>query len=197
MKIKEILLDAGGVYLKGSFVDFVNKAYKILNIDDKFETSKEVVFDPNLNRGTVTVEECFRKYFNALISENQMEKLIKLWNSTWVADEEMIKLVKLLKKNYKLAIFSNSDANNDKIYRKKGWYDYFDHLILSHEIGIIKPDERIYRIALKKLELEPEECLVIDDQEDCLIPAEKLEMKTLLFESPSKLKKDLKKLKII
>ncbi len=197
MKIKEILLDASGVYMKGSFVDFVNRGYKVLGIDDTFSTSKEVVFDPDLNRGKVTVEECFRKYFQVPISESQMKKLVSLWNSTWVADEEMVELVELLKKNYKVAIFSNSDASNDEIYRKKGWYDYFDHLILSHEVGIIKPDERIYKVALETVGLESQECLLIDDQEDCLVTGRKIGMETLLFESAPKLKKDLEAMKII
>ena len=197
MKIKAILFDAGGVYLKGSFVNFVNKAYKVLDIRGKFKTSKEVTFDPDLNKGKVTIEKCFRDYFNIPISEYQMKKLIKLWNRTWVADKEMVKLVKLLKKNYILAIFSNSDKSNDKIYKKKGWYDYFVYLILSHEIGILKPDERIYKFVLRKLKLKPQQCLLIDDQKDCLITGEKIGMKTLLFKSSSKLKKDLKKMKII
>ncbi len=196
MKIKAILLDAGGVYLKGTLSDFVKKASKVLKIKDKFKTPKEML-NNKLVGGKITVRKYFRDYFNITISNNQMKKLTKLWNRNWIADKEMIKLVKLLKKNYILALLSNLDKSNDKIFRKKGWYDYFDHLILSFELGAVKPYERIYRIALRKLKLNPQECLFIDDQKDFLITAEKLGMKTLLFESSSKLKKDLKKLKII
>lgn len=197
MQTKAILLDAGGVYFKGTLSDFVNKAYKMLKVKDKLKTSEKIILNNKLVGGKITVRKYFRDYFNVPVSNDQMKKLIELWNRTWIIDKEMIKLVKLLKKNYILALFSNLDKNNDKIYRGKGWYDCFDHLILSFKLSAIKPYERIYRIALKKLELKPEECLFVDDQQDCLIPAEKLGMKTLLFKSPSKLKKDLKRMKII
>ena len=196
MRIKAILLDAGGVYFKGSLSDFVKKASKLLKIKEEFKDTKENL-NNNLVGGKITIKKYFRDYFNVSISSGQMKKLIRLWNKTWIVDKEMVKLVKLLKKNYIIALFSNLDKNNDKIYRKKGWYDYFDNLILSFKLGAVKPYKKIYKIALRKLKLKPQECLFIDDQENFLITAKKLGMKTLLFKSSSKLKKDLKKMKII
>jgi len=197
MKIRAILLDAGGVFFKGSLDNFVKKASKILKI--KFETikSEKTLLNNKLVGGKIGVRKYFREYFNIYISNEQMKKLIKLWNRTWIADKEMIKIVKILKRKYTLALFSNLDKNNDKIYRKKGWYDYFDHLILSFELGLIKPSKKIFKIALKKLKLKSNNCLFIDDQKDNLVIAKKLGMKSLLFKNPQKLKKDLEAMKII
>ena len=198
MKIKGILFDAGGVYLKGEFTDFVNKAYKVLKIKGRFKASQDVFFDPELNKGNVTIETCFRRFFNVPISKSQMKRLISIWNETWKTDRFMVNLVKSLKKKYLVAIFSNSDKNNyENVYKKRGWYKYFDSLILSHELGVMKPDRKIYKIALKRLGLKPEECLFIDDQKECLLTARNIGMKTLLFESNYKLKRDLKRMKLI
>ncbi len=197
MKIKAILIDAGGVFFKGSLDDFIRKASELLKIRFEIEENKRNFLNKKLVSGKINVRCYFREFFNIPISGDKMKKLIKLWNRTWLIDKEMIKLVMLLKKDYTLALFSNLDKNNSKVYRKKGWYSYFDNLILSFELGMTKPHKNIFKTALKKLKLKSENCLFIDDQKDNLITARKLEMKTTLFESPSKLKKDLKRMKII
>ena len=191
--IKVILFDVGGVYLNGSFIDFVNKAHKVLGINENFYSDKEVVFDMGLNKGEITTEECFKKYFKGEINDKQMKKLINLWTNAWKLSDEMKELIIKLKKNYRLAILSNSDLLNSQNYTKKGWYKYFDVLILSHELGIVKPQKEIYEIAVKKLNFKPEECLLIDDQEDCLRPARKMGMATILFKSTPQLKEELQK----
>ena len=194
--IKVILFDVGGVYMKGSFIDFVNRSYKILGINKDFHTDKEVIFDSDYNKGIVTVEECFRKYFKVPIAEEQMRELIGIWTTTWKPLDKMVRLVKDLKKNYRVAVLSNSDLANSDNYTKKGWYDPFEVLILSHELGILKPDKKIYEITLEKLKASPEACLFIDDQEECLTPAAAIGMKTILFRSIGQLKEEFKKIGI-
>ena len=195
--IKVIIFDVGGTFLKGSFVDFVNKSRKILGIREKFHLNKEIAFDKDFNKGKVSAEVCFRKYFGVSISDSQMKQIIKTWTNTWHLTPEIKKIIKTLKKNYRLAVLSNSDPLNSPNFEKKGWYQYFDTLILSHELGILKPDKKIYQITLEKLKVKPEECIFIDDQEDCLTPAKNMGINTILFKSPLQLEQDLKKLNIL
>ena len=196
VKLEAIIFDVGGTYLEGSFVDFVNKSYGVLGISNIFSTDKEVCFDSDFNKGVITGEECFRKFFGVSISEEQMEKIKSIWTSTWIATDEMLELVKNLKKHYRLAILSNSDLLNAKKFLNNGWYSYFDCLVLSHEIGVLKPDKKIYKITLDKLNLEAQECLFIDDQQDALKPAREMGMKTILFKSAEQLKKEFDKMGI-
>ena len=190
--IKVIIFDVGNTYLDGSFVDFVNKSRRILGMDENFYTDKEIFFDKRLNKGEITIEECLKNYFKVPISDQQMKKIIVVWTSNWKLSNEMKELVIRLKKNYRLAILSNSDLLNSSIYTKKGWYKYFDTLILSHELGILKPEKEIYEVTIEKLGVKPNECLFIDDQEDCLKPAREMGMATILYKSVSQLKDDLK-----
>lgn len=67
--------------------------------------------------------------------------------------------------------------------RSRNGYAGFNPLILSCEIGFAKPDEAIYKFALEKLNLKPEEVLYIDDMEKNLPPAGKLGMHTILAKS--------------
>lgn len=191
-QIKAIIFDVGGTYMEGSATDFINRSYKILGIDKKILNSNGVIFDENYNKGAISHTECFQNFFNVPISEEQMEKIEEAWKTTWAPTDEMLKLIKLLKRNYILAILSNSDLLNSTKYAKVGWYSYFDHLILSHEIGVLKPDKKIYEITLQKLGLPANECLFVDDQEKVLAPAKELGMDTILFQSLKQLKEELK-----
>ncbi|EKE14527.1 MAG: hypothetical protein ACD_12C00450G0005 [uncultured bacterium] len=74
---------------------------------------------------------------------------------------------------------------------------YFDYCIISAEIGINKPDERIYKLALEKSQASADSIVFIDDLEENLLPAEKLEFKTVLYQDTEQLKKDLIALKVI
>lgn len=186
-----LIFDVGGTYMAGSFVEFVNKSYRVLNLNKVFSTQEEIIFDEDYNRGLISYEDCFRKYFGVPISDAQMKELADIWTTTWSPTEEMQELVKKLKRNYSLAILSNSDLLNSDKYTSKGWYSYFDPLILSHELGLIKPEKRIYELALEKIGLPAEKCLFIDDQPKVLIPAQELGMQTLHFKDISKLKADL------
>lgn len=195
--IKTIIFDVGGVYMQGSFIDFVNKSRKILGVNEEFYTKKQVTFDKKFNQGKISAENCFKKYFNSPISNIQMKKIVKIWTTTWRPNKSMKDLIIKLKDNYQLAILSNSDPLNSPNYYKKGWYQYFDPIILSHELGILKPNLKIYKTLLKKIKSKPSECLFIDDQIDCLKPAQKLGINTILYKSLAQLKSDLKKFNIL
>jgi len=194
LEIKAIIFDAGGAYLEGNFTDFVNKSYKLLGIDKTFFIKEEIVFDEEFNLGKISAEECFRKFFGVPINDKQMEEIIKLWTTTWKLNPEMEEFVKKLGENYILAILSNSDPVNHQEYSRKGWFLPFKHLILSHEIGILKPDKRIYEITLEKLGIPGESCLFIDDQEKNLVPAREFGMKTIVYKNFIQMKEELEKI---
>jgi len=196
--IKVIIFDVGGVLLKGSFIGFINEAYKILGLNKKFEAKEEIVFDAEYNKGNILVEECFKSFFGeSVLRGNNMQKILNLWQQTWKPNRNVYKLVQNLKiNNYFLAILSNSDKINSENYKKKGWYDLFDEVILSHELGVIKPGIKIYKILLRRINFLPRECVFIDDQKKCLETAKKMGMNTILFESSEQLEKELEKLNI-
>jgi HAD superfamily hydrolase (TIGR01509 family) len=43
------------------------------------------------------------------------------------------------------------------------WLELFDGLCFSCDLGISKPDKRIYETCLRELDISPEECLFVDD----------------------------------
>ncbi|WP_166242929.1 HAD family hydrolase [Paenibacillus turpanensis] len=87
-----------------------------------------------------------------------------------------------LSKNYRLFLISNWDHSAKDVLRRLELDHYFERILISAEIGVEKPDERIFRIALEELQLEPEQVVYVGDNyyDDCTATA-KLGMDTLLI----------------
>jgi putative hydrolase of the HAD superfamily len=58
-------------------------------------------------------------------------------------------------------------------------------------LGVRKPDEGIYKLALEVAERSPDECLFIDDRELNLECAQQMRMRTIHFEDAAQLRRDL------
>jgi HAD superfamily hydrolase (TIGR01509 family) len=194
--IQVIFFDYGGTYARGQVSLFIQKACGLLHLPFEQCKHNEVIFVPELNKGHMSVEDAFRKFFQVSINDRQMKELLNLWTSNWIPDLPMIELVKKLKKNYHCAILSNSDPANVENCKARGYFDDFQTLILSHELGVIKPDPKIYEIALERVHAKGENCLFIDDQEVCLAGARPFGIRTIKFRSVEELKKEFALLSI-
>jgi putative hydrolase of the HAD superfamily len=67
----------------------------------------------------------------------------------------------------------------------------FKAFFSSCYLGIRKPDEGIYKIALEVTQRRPDECLFIDDRELNLECARQLHMGTIHFQNAAQLRRDL------
>ncbi|MHA2430122.1 MAG: HAD-IA family hydrolase, partial [Promethearchaeota archaeon] len=103
---------------------------------------------------------------------------------------------RLHKAGYVVSLMSNTHDIYAKSNELRGFYDMFDHIFLSNEIGLIKPDMEKYKHVLKKLEAKPKKCVFIDDKIRNLIPAHELGIIVLRFESFEKFKEQLSNLGI-
>ena len=62
-----------------------------------------------------------------------------------------------------MGVISNWDWTARDVLTAAGLIDYFDHLIISCEVDCIKPDSRIFHLALQTAGLKAEECVYIGD----------------------------------
>jgi epoxide hydrolase-like predicted phosphatase len=59
--------------------------------------------------------------------------------------------------------------------------DRFDAVVISDQVGLRKPDPRIYLLAAGEIGVEPQKCVFVDDTDRNLPPASELGMATVLF----------------
>ena len=97
-------------------------------------------------------------------------------------NSEVIGLIKKLKPFYKLGLCSNSPSDFIRsILKSQKLTDLFDVVVISSECGIIKPDQRIYKLVLDKLTVQSENSIFVDDNPVHIEAAEAIGMKGVLF----------------
>lgn len=176
--IRAIIFDCYGVLVGTGFWNIYNRAGG--------DADKDKVFiDDWLHRnslGEVSGEEL----------TEAMAKQLGLTVSEWrryieedeVPSPELLELIqtKLLGK-YKLAVISNAGrgALNDKLSKEQ--QALFDAVIVSAEVGLVKPDPAIFAFTCEKLGVEPAETVFIDDHEAYLEGARSLGIKTILYKN--------------
>ena len=69
-------------------------------------------------------------------------------------------------KGYGLYVLSNASNSFYRYFPRFAPLDYFDGIVVSCDIHIIKPDIQIYQHLLGKYNLMPEECFFIDDRSE-------------------------------
>jgi len=100
--------------------------------------------------------------------EKKLDELVEMETRTLIESVRFYPGVDRMLENfrnqgYQLTLLSNTSHNSMNIIKMLPWKSNFHHVILSHKIGIIKPDPRIYLIALARMELKPEECIFVGD----------------------------------
>jgi putative hydrolase of the HAD superfamily len=87
----------------------------------------------------------------------------------------------------------NNESREMNTYRIKqfGLAQIFDLFVSSCYVGMRKPDEKIYRVALDLIQKAPDECCFIDDRPANIEGAAKVGMRTILMRDPAQLTKDL------
>ncbi|MBQ6478224.1 MAG: HAD family hydrolase [Erysipelotrichaceae bacterium] len=110
----------------------------------------------------------FRNKYRDLLPDDLEEKLtefsLKNMYRFTVLKDETIEVLEKLKGKYKLGILSNGNpfSQHHKISQVK-IEDYFDTILVSGDLGIHKPDVKIFEYAAEQLGVRCEECLMVGD----------------------------------
>lgn len=130
--------------------------------------------------------------------------LIQAYHDNWKDSigqhfEGTVEIMKRLKvARYPLYGLSNWSAETFPIAREK--YDFFDLLndiVISGDVGTIKPEPEIFEILLRKIGRPAGECLFIDDALANIEQARKMGFATIHFKSPEQLERELQGLKVL
>lgn len=190
--IKAVLFDYGGVLSKGGqsvgrdIADVLGIPYESLNFNDVHE---------KFRRGQMSNIEFFGTINRRHDGDGSLEKKLLSRPLFYEKQESIYQLAEDLREaGIKTAIFSNVYQPSADALKAKGLYDGFEPIVLSCEVGFAKPDLEFYQLALDSFKLQPEEILLIDDQEKCLVPAGKMGMRTIKFTSPEQVITDVKNL---
>ncbi len=213
-KIKHFIFDFGGVMIEKTFVlkNLLDIVESDLNISiPRDENSYIRKIKRSLSSGRISSQDFFEKicerYYYPFQRKDgalppkkvNVEYYVELWFDLYSQvtniSSEMAEIIERLHQaDYIVSLMSNTHDIHAKSNLLRGFYDIFDNVFLSNEIGFIKPDMDKYKYVLKKLDTKPKKCIFIDDKIQNLVPARELGIIVIRFESFHRFKEQLKEL---
>lgn len=181
--IKNIIFDLGNVlisFIPSEYLKKKNYPENIRNtiLNDIFRSNEWKMLD----NGDITLAEAIDALsFKSTLKREEIALVFKLRTEIMFPLDNNVRLLPALKKrgfslyylsNFPLDIFE--EIKNDYFF-----FRYFDGGIISAEVKLSKPDVRIFSFLLNKYSLDPHESVFIDDIEENVRSAEKLNIKGL------------------
>ena len=106
-------------------------------------------------------------------------------------DTDLLAYVDRLRSGYRVGLLSNATSDVRRFFTASGIADHFDAITISGEEGVMKPDERIYRIALARLAVQPNEAVFVDDFSANIAAARALGLAGVHFTDPQLARREL------
>ncbi|MGD8326464.1 MAG: HAD family phosphatase [Sphingomonadales bacterium] len=107
-------------------------------------------------------------------------------------------LEQLHKNNVPLFALTNFSAETfPRFARENDYMRLFKDVLVSGEVGLVKPDPRIFELAVQRFSIDPASTLFIDDRLANVEAAQKKGLQTHLFEDPQNLEDELRRFGLI
>jgi len=189
-KIKAIIFDMDGVLIdaKDWHYESLNKAlglfgseisrYDHLVTFDGLPTKKKLEM--------LSLESGFPKSLHSFVNELKQQYTMELvYARCKPVFQHQYALSKLKNEGYHLAVCSNSIRQTVAVMMEKAGLDtYLDFFLSNQDVTRGKPDPEMYQIAIKKLGMDPSECLIVEDNDNGVKAALASQAHLLKVENP-------------
>lgn len=195
-RIESVIFDWGGVLIDDPRPGLLRYCADAFGVAQERYTPVHDSFLDEFHKGLISEEIFWQEIARKL--GRPMPKAPSLWSeafrSAYVPKPEVFALASFLHgKGYKTALLSNTELPAVEFFHELG-YDMFDVLVFSCEEGMMKPDRRIYDLALERLNSQAEQSVFIDDRPDYIQGAKEIGLNTIFFERIAQVKEELAKL---
>ncbi len=183
--IRNLVFDLGNVLVEFKPKDYIKSLG--FNEEDATNLHKIIFKDKRWNefdRGTITIDE----YIEALKSENPeyIERIDMIFSKDWISNLlkpklETIEFLEKMSKYYGIYVLSNISMCALEYLKTLDFWKDVDAGTYSYQIGYCKPESEIYEAFFEDNNLNPQECLFLDDLLPNIEAAEKAGMKGIVF----------------
>ncbi len=196
-----ILFDLGNVILPFNHFQIAEKLSRFSQ-NKEFQNPKKIfsfLFDLEkgainpFDLGKVSSREFFQVIKQRLVLSISFDEFVPIWSNIFVEDQEVSRIIRSLKKRWRLGLLSNTDPLHfGHILSNFPVIKAFDHWILSYEVGFKKPAIQIFQKAIEWASVTPEKILYIDDTKEYVEAARPLGIQGIHFVSAPRLEEELR-----
>ena len=167
MAIKAVIWDLGGVLLRTA--DLSSRQALADRLGKPRHELENLVFSGDsgdrAQLGEISADEHWENIRRALALD--AAGIDEFRRQFWEGDQldvELVDYIRSLRGRYKTGLLSNAFSDLRQVVTSLlNFSDAFDDMVISAELHLVKPDARIYQVALRRLGAEPEEAIFIDD----------------------------------
>ena len=192
MVIDKYIFDLGKVIVKFKVENLFKKFFKT-DREIKYFLNNICTWDWHIQQDTKydtskAADSLIKKYPNYKIPiEAFYGRFLEMIDGIY---EENLKIaLNLKKKGKKIYILSNFPGDQfDNFMKENKFLNEFDDMIISGKVGLKKPDKKIYELAIRKFDCNPNKTLFIDDRPENTKAAQNFGINIITLDDPSKLK---------
>lgn len=197
--IRNILLDMGGVVVHWNpemYMELLgpkDSNDRLLLMRETYKSVNWIKQDRGYTDEDYTIQQAYLHLPARLHS--YVEPLVKGWPSLNKEVEGMYEIGLALKANgYELYLLTNASKAHHVYFPKYRFYSLVEnHIFLSADVHLLKPEPEYFHKALETFGLNKEECLFIDDNAANIEEAQNLGMDALVFyQDIERLKEELR-----
>lgn len=183
--IKAICFDLDGVYFLNGKSNFIKA---LVNLGVTEDEAKQVFLksdemNARYKLGKMTDDEYWTWALKEWKLQMSVQEILDLLIKGYDTNPQAVEYVKKVRQaGYKTVICSNNfPARINGLQKRFGFLDDFDVVVLSYEVGFVKPDKGIFEALVKKSGVLPTEIVYSDDDESKMAGAKELGIYTFLY----------------
>lgn len=197
MKIRAIFFDFGGVIQRTEYQAPRQRLAERFSMD--YDDMDKLVFNSPSARQATVGEITESAHWEAIaqrlkIDSREIATAEKEFFAGDVVDRSILDYLRSLRPQFKTGLISNAWSGLRDYLVRNRIADVFDSLIISAEVGVAKPEAKIYLLALDQVRVKAGEAVFVDDVPANIEAAEKAGMKGILFKDPREAMERLKTL---
>ena len=187
MTIKAVIWDVGGVLERTE--DPEPRRALAQRLGWKVGPLMDLVFGNNdahrAQLGQISLADHWQNVRRALgQTEDELERTIEEFFAGDELDTQLVEAIRRMREDYTTAILSNYfPILREKVNHQWKIGDAFDHLVVSAEVGVKKPDLRIFQIVLESVGCSPGQAVFIDDMIENIAAAREAGLHAVHFQT--------------
>ena len=190
---KYIYFDLGRVLLDFDHGLARTQLAELTGVDE--HVVQDLIFDDGLlvefETGRIDERQFYDRFCESTGKSPALSDFLLAYSDIFTPIQPMVAVVEQLASlHVPIGILSNTSAAHWH-HVCDGRFEFLPHrfrdLVLSYEVGEMKPDRGIYKVAIEKAGVEPKEIFFCDDREENVEGATNAGLDAVLFESPTQI----------
>lgn len=195
MSIRAVFFDLGGVIVRTEYQAPRQQLAERLGME--YDDLDRIVFESETGvqaaLGAITSQQHWESVIKRL--KRPAEELTAIRDEFFagdIVDRQLLEFLRSLRGKIKTGLISNAWSDLRDYLTREKMIDAFDHIIISAEVGVAKPDPKIFQTALEQAGVNPNEAVFVDDFYVNIEGCEKVGMKGIHFKDTESTLQQLK-----